>query len=451
MPASSVSDPADLAGWGRFPRARCRVIAPDRAAAVADAIREEACLIARGNGRAYGDAALNPDATLAMRGVAEILAFDGNSGRVTVGAGLLLADLLDVCLPLGWFPPVTPGTRFVTLGGMVAADVHGKNHHGAGSFGAHVERLTLALANGSTRVCGPDRDADLFAATLGGMGLTGVILDVTVRLRRVETALIRRRVLRARDLAEAMALFEAAVDWTYSVAWIDCLAGGSALGRSVLELGEHATAPEAAGAGCADPLRPVRRHPLRVPFDLPNACLNPWSVRIFNALYYARARPGESLVDAGRFFHPLDRVLDWNRIYGRSGLFQYQCVLPLAASQAGLTALLRVVARAGSGSFLSVLKRFGPSRGLAPGLLSFPMEGYTLALDFRTTPDNLRLAAHLDAIVADHGGRLYLAKDARMPADMLELYPGLERFRAVRAAVDPAGRFQSLLSRRLGL
>ena len=435
-----------LSGWGRFPRLDCRVIAPDSPDAARAAIAAAPSLIAFGNGRAYGDAALNPEATLAMRGCAGVDAFDPATGQITCQAGTLLADLIAGFVPRGWFPPVTPGTGFVTLGGMIAADVHGKNHHGAGSFGAHVAWLDLALADGRVLRCSAAENAEIFAATCGGMGLTGVILRAAFRMIPIETRLIRRETLRAPGLHAVMDLFEASQDWTYSVAWIDCLSGGAALGRSVLSRGEHASAGEAPA-----PPRPPRARGWRMPADLPGFALNRWSVRAFNALYYRAGRPGTAFVDLEPFFYPLDAILEWNRIYGRSGLFQYQCVLPLAASRAGLATLLRRIAASGAGSFLSVLKRFGHAPGPCPGLLSFPMEGYTLALDFRVTADTLRLAGELDAIVADHGGRLYLAKDARMGPEMLRFYPGLARFRAARQAVDPQGRFASAQSRRLGL
>ena len=442
--------PMRLSGWGRFPRLDCRVIDPNGTEDVPAAIAAPGSLIVFGNGRAYGDAALNPAGTLRLGRCSRVIDFDPASGQLTCEAGTLLSDILETFLPRGWFPPVTPGTKFVTIGGMIAADVHGKNHHLAGSFGAHLDWLDLALADGRVLRCSPQENAELFAATCGGMGLTGVILRASFRLLPVETRLIRQETLRARGIDEAMAVFEESQGWTYSVAWIDCLSSGAALGRSILTRGEHATRGDVPDR--AAPLDPPRQRVLRVPVDFPSIALNRWSVRAFNALYYRQNRPGTRLIDLEPFFYPLDAILEWNRIYGASGLFQYQCVLPLAASHAGLRLLLDRIAASGAGSFLSVLKRFGAQRATPwAGLLSFPMEGYTLALDFRATQANLRLAEDLDAIVADHGGRLYLAKDARMSPAMLRFYPQLERFRAVRAAVDPGGKFASAQSRRLGL
>jgi decaprenylphospho-beta-D-ribofuranose 2-oxidase len=437
-----------LAGWGRYPRAECRVIAPRSCDEALNAAAAQRSLIARGNGRAYGDAALNADATLDLRRMDRFIAFDTATGVIEAEAGVLLADILDSFVPRGWFPPVTPGTKFVTLGGMLAADVHGKNHHKAGTIGDHVASLELALADGRIAHCARDENAELFAATLGGMGLTGVILSARLKLQPIETAYIRQETLRARNLDEIMTLFETSRDWTYSVAWIDCLARGSELGRALLYRGEHARRDELPENKQAASLAVAAHRIRRVPCDIPDVALNRWSVGTFNRLYYWRAKPGTAIVDYDRFFYPLDAILEWNRMYGRGGFVQYQCVLPKAASHAGLTALLSRIAVAGAGSFLSVLKLFGPGRGM----LSFPIEGYTLALDFRADSASLALLTELDAVVATHGGRVYLAKDARIAAaDFRGGYATLGEFGAVRAGVDPDRKFTSLQSRRLGL
>lgn len=437
-----------LAGWGRYPRADCRVIAVNSQAEVLAAAAAEPSLIARGNGRAYGDSALNPAATLDLRRADRFIAFDEASGTLTAEAGALLADILDCLVPRGWFPPVTPGTKFVTLGGMLAADVHGKNHHKAGTIGDHVESLDLALADGRAVRCSRDENAPLFAATLGGMGLTGIILNARLRLQRIETAYMRQETLRARDLDAIMDLFEASRDWTYTVAWIDCMARGQDLGRALLYRGEHARGDELPSSRRAAPLTVSVRQTRRMPIELPAMVLSRWSIAAFNRFFFRAGRPGTAIVAYDRFFYPLDAIQEWNRMYGRGGFVQYQCVLPKAASRAGLSALLDRIADAGAGSFLSVLKLLGPGRGM----LSFPMEGYTLALDFRADPASLALLTELDAIVAAHGGRVYLAKDARIAAaDFRRAYAGLDEFAAVRGAVDPERKFASLQSRRLGL
>lgn len=434
-----------IAGWGRFPRIETGFAYLREAEATRALVLARESLLPRGNGRAYGDAALNSRLVLSTLRADRLIAFDPATGTLACEAGLLLADLIDFALPRGFLPPVVPGTKFVTVGGMIAADVHGKNHHHAGTFGRHIESLTLLTADGSIRRCSRDENPELFAATQGGMGLTGAILTATIRLMPVETARMRQETLAAADIEEAMALCASSAGWNYTVGWVDCLARGRNLGRSLIYRAEHARRDEVAGNPLARPSRRRRR----VPLDFPGWALNRWSVRAFNALYRRSGRIGEALVDCDPYFYPLDAIADWNRIYGRAGFVQYQCVIPLAASRDALRALLERISASGSGSFLAVLKLLGPE---GEGPLSFPLEGYTLALDFPANAANFNLLLALDAIVADHGGRLYLAKDARMTPAMLRCgYPRLEQFLAVRRTIDPAGKFSSLLSERLGL
>ncbi|MDB5698773.1 MAG: linked oxidase domain protein [Alphaproteobacteria bacterium] len=436
-----------LSGWGRYPVAECNVLTPGDAPALLRALDGLPEAIVRGNGRSYGDASLNPAATIEGRRLDRLIDFDPDTGLLVCEGGLLLAELIDVMLPRGWFPPVTPGTKLVTIGGMIASDVHGKNHHGAGSFCEHVEWLDLAIGDGSVLRCSAGENADLYAATCGGMGLTGAIARACFRLLEVETASVRQQTRRAPNLAHAFALLDESLEWTYSVAWIDCLAAGPDLGRSVILLGEHALPDELPAPRRAAPLARAVRRPKRVPIDFPALALSRPAVRIFNRLYYAAHKPGAAIVDIDRYFYPLDAIHDWNRIYGRGGFVQYQCVLPLAESKAGMTKLLTAIAAAGEASFLAVLKRFG---GQSFGMLSFPMEGYTLALDFPANISNLALLDRLDAITREHGGRIYLAKDARTAADDFAAgYPRLEAFRAVRRRYRLDRHFSSLLSRRL--
>ena len=407
-------------------------------------------LIARGNGRSYGDAALNSELTLSMRAMDRMQAFDERTGLLTCEAGVLLADVLKTFVPRGWFPPVAPGTQFVTLGGMVAADVHGKNHHQDGSFGTHVESLTLALVNGEVRICSREQHGDLFRATLGGMGLTGVILSASFRLRPIETAFLLEETLSASNLQEVMALFETSHGWPYSVAWVDGLAQGAKLGRSVLSRGRFLAHSELPESWADAPLHLAAPPRLKIPMDAPSPLLNRTSVSLFNALHRRRT-PGDARpVPLQPFFFPLDRVEDWNRVYGRRGFVQHQSVLPKSESQAGIAALLARAAKWRPGSFLAVLKLFG---GSGDGLLSFPMEGYTLTLDLPMNDGTPALLAELDAIVQRHGGRVYLAKDAYCSPELLrEGYSQLEQFKAVRA--DAAGeppRFTSALAQRLAL
>jgi FAD/FMN-containing dehydrogenase len=332
---------------------------------------------------------------------------------------------------------------------MVASDVHGKNHHLAGSFCDHVLSLRLALGDGAVLTCSRTENTDLFAATCGGMGLTGILLDVTFRMIPVQTSRIIQETRRVPNLAAVIELFEAEAHRTYSVAWIDCLASGADLGRSVIVFGEHAIPDELGPEETKAPFfRPPARN-RRVPFVFPAFVLNRLSVSLFNRLYYRLQAPGPRTVDLEQYFYPLDRVENWNKIYGRHGFIQYQCVLPLEASRDGLTALLTEIARVGEASFLAVLKRLGRE---SFGHLSFPREGYTLALDFPTKPETFRLLDRLDAIILEGGGRIYLAKDARMGAPMMRAgYAKLEAFRAVRRRYGIERRFRSALSERLEL
>jgi decaprenylphospho-beta-D-ribofuranose 2-oxidase len=427
--------------------ADCVLLRPGNPESVVDTLSAVPDSVARGNGRSYGDASLNRSATLDLRRLDRLVDFDAATGELTCEGGVMLADLINVMLPRGWFPPVTPGTQWVTVGGMIASDVHGKNHHGAGSFCDHLQWIDLATGAGTPLRCSRTQNADLFSATCGGMGLTGVIVRACFRLLRVETAMIRQRRLRASTLAEAFEVFEQSLEWTYSVAWIDCVARGGKPGRCAIFLGEHAQASELPVPRRAAPLDRQSRRLLRVPMDFPASALSRGPVYLFNQVYYALQRPGDALVDVDSYFYPLDALLDWNRIYGRRGFMQYQCVLPLAASLDGINELLAAIARTGGGSFLAVLKRMGRE---SFGLLSFPMEGYTLALDFPVNPVHMALLDRLDAITRAHGGRIYLAKDSRAGAASVAAgYPRLESFRAIRRAHGLDGRFSSLLSRRL--
>lgn len=409
-------------------------------------------VIARGLGRAYGDAAINGGG-LVLDAVAcrRFLSFDGFSGIVDCEAGVSLAEIIDVFLPRGWFPGVTPGTRFVTVGGAIAADVHGKNHHVDGSFASWVEDFDLLTADGQIVTCTREATPELYWATLGGMGLTGVILRARIRLRRVASAYVRVTYQRTKNLEETLAAFAARdADYRYSVAWIDCLARGKSLGRSVLMLGEHAAVDELP-RGQRDAPYVVRRGlAKRVPFHLPSGCLNRLTVQAFNDLYYAAHADGEKIIDYGSYFYPLDGIRDWNRIYGRRGFVQYQVLFPHETSHEALRVLLEEIAAAGRASFLAVLKRSGEAN---PSPLSYLHPGHTLALDFPYTGEDLvEFLARLDQITLRYGGRLYLAKDAMTtPYAFAEMYPRLAEFRDFKARIDPAGRFSSTQARRLQL
>ena len=442
-----------LSGWGRTAATSATVVSvmPGATATmvVADLLATSGSrgVIARGLGRSYGDAAQNAGGAVLDMTALDGLAIDPTSGTAVVGAGTSLDSVMRACVPLGWWVPVTPGTRQVTVGGAISGDIHGKNHHVDGSFGAHVKWLSLALPDGSVRRLAPGDD--LFHATTGGMGLTGVILEAELALTPISTALVNVDTDRHGDLDSLMAaMVEGDNRFRYSVAWVDAGSRGT-LGRGVLTRGDHAASTDV----------PVRQRGLAfaprervgVPPLVPRSLLSSASITAFNEAWFRRAperRRGE-LQHLGTFFHPLDGVRDWNLLYGPRGFVQYQFVVPNSAAYVVQTALERLRA-IGATSFLSVLKRFGAQ---GPGHLSFPMPGWTLALDLPAAVDGLApLLDSLDALVASEGGRVYLAKDSRMtPAMMESMYPRLEEFRALRASIDPHTHLNSDLARRLHL
>ena len=452
---STVETP--LAGWGRYPTLQGHACRPEKQARLRDLVAEagaqQTSVLARGAGRSYGDAALNgAGATVLMERLDRMLAFDEASGTLRCEAGVTLGEILKSFVPRGWFLPVTPGTKHVTVGGAVAFDVHGKNHHCDGGFSSFVERFNLLTALGETVTCSREENADLFRATVSGAGLTGIITEAAFRLRPISSAYINVHTVKSANLDETLALFDKLEpQYPYSVAWIDCLARGSQLGRCHLMLGDHATPEDLDVRRKSDPLHYAPTMRLAMPFDLPGALLNPLSVRAFNTLYYARQRQKEThtITDFDAFFYPLDFISQWNRMYGKRGFVQYQCVFPMEASRSGLVELLTKLSEAGAASFLAVLKRLGAEDG---GLLSFPMRGYTLSLDIPMRRGLGAFLDELDRLVLTHGGRVYLAKDAHLsPASFRAMYPGFPEWLAIKSRVDPDTLFASALSERLNI
>ncbi len=454
MAHSTPTSTVELSGWGNLPTARCRVARPDSRSTLSPIVTGEPVpsLIPRGLGRAYGDPALDERGLVVdLTRLDAMLDFDADGGVLTCQGGVSLDDILDTFIPRGWTLSVMPGTRFVTVGGAIAADVHGKNHHQVGSFAASLVDLDLLCASGETLRCSRDVEPDAFLATVGGMGLTGIVTEARIRLERIETAYCRVTELRTRDLDETLERFESTANASpFSVAWVDCLARGRSLGRSVLMFGDMATRDELPAKARHEPLRASSGLNLAVPFPMPSIALNPLTVKAFNTAYYASHRAGTKLVDSRSFFHPLDGIADWNRVYGRRGFVQYQALLPPSTSRRGLVELLGAISEARAASFLSVLKTTGPASG---GMLSYLEPGHTLALDLPNTGEPLRrLARRLDEILLRHGGRLYLAKDALTTAETFAaMYPTLPAFRAVKARLDPNRRFVSNQARRLGI
>lgn len=424
--------------WNRWPQVEHSHLLPihDRDALLPEG---EGSMLPHGNGRSYGDVCLNEaGALLMMRGLNRFIEFDRSTGRLRCESGVLLKEILELVVPQGWFLPVTPGTRFVTVGGAIANDVHGKNHHLAGSFGHHILSLELLRSDGQRMVCGPNESPEWFAATVGGLGLTGCITWAVLQLMPVTNSFMWIESRRFSSLDEFWAINEdAGRRWPYTVAWIDCLSGSKGRARGLFSSGAHAPVQAE--------LPNFREKSRRVPFTPPLSLVNSVSLRAFNAMYYhqpVKARP--ALNHYVPYFYPLDGLLEWNRIYGRKGFFQYQCVLPPDASHAGIAELLLRIGSSGQGSFLAVLKTFGDMPSV--GMLSFSRPGVTLALDFPNLGEPThRLFRELDAVVRDAGGALYPAKDARMPSDLFRTgYPLWDKFSAF---VDP--RFSSSFWRRI--
>ena len=439
-----------LSGWGRYPVQSCELERPER---YADLHSNAASVIARGQGRSYGDAALNENRrVLLTERVNRLLEFDVEKGILRAEAGTTLPEILEVIVPKGWFLPVTPGTKFVSLGGCVAADVHGKNHHHDGSFGDHVLGIELILADGSRVVCSPAENSELFWATVGGMGLTGIIGEVALKLIPIKSSHMMVRHHAAVNLEQLFQhLQNPAMDDRYTVAWIDSLATGQQLGRGIVMCGHHAAVEELpAGFDNVLATKPERSRP--VPFDLPAWVLNPLSIGAFNAIYYRREKKKQRpfLTDYDPYFYPLDAIGQWNRLYGKRGFVQYQCVIPDSSAFDGINALLQELSGSRRPSFLAVLKRLGAQ---GRGLLSFPMAGYTLALDLPIRDAGLFvLLDKLDEIVLRHGGRVYLAKDARLSAESFRaMYPRYDEWLKIKNVVDPQNSFNSSLARRFGI
>lgn len=442
-----------LSGWGRTQPSVATVVTPADERDVLDILsRATRGVIARGLGRSYGDAAQVAGGTvidgLGLGGIGTI---DEATGEVTVGAGTSIDSLLATSVPKGWFVAVSPGTRQVTVGGAIAADVHGKNHHLDGAFCEHVSSLRLVTPTGAMTISATS-DPEAFWGTAGGMGLTGVVTEATLRLLPIETDRVLVDTDRCRDLDALMAAMATGeAEHRYSVAWVDCMATGAKLGRAVLTRGDHARREHLDAKAQGRERAPSSSGLLRVPWVAPKGLLNRASIRAFNEVWFRRApthRRGE-LVPLGAFFHPLDFVTDWNLLYGPRGVVQYQLAVPDTSGDTVRRAI-ELLATSGVPSFLAVLKRFGPAD---PGLLSFPIEGWTLALDMPVGPPQLPgVLDRLDELVASDGGRVYLAKDARLdPRHLPAMYPRLPELASLRARLDPQGVLTSDLARRLGV
>ena len=427
----------ELYSWGMYPKVKTKVYNfkdVDKLKKHLEDIKET---IPYGNGRSYGDSALNDD-IIYCKNYNYFLNFNEVTGVLHLQAGVLLSEILEVFVPKGWFLKVTPGTKLITVGGAIASDVHGKNHHVEGCFSECVEEFTLMLADGAVQTV--KKEEELFFATCGGMGLTGVILDAKIQLKRINSKNISQTTIKTKNLKETFVAFEEYKHLDYSVAWIDCLATGDEKGKCLLMAGEFMDDGD---------LNFKKKKNLSIPFNFPSFSLNKLSVKAFNWLYYNKAPNGvsQAIVDINTFFYPLDAINHWNRIYGKNGFTQYQFILPKEDSYEGLEKILSKISQSGKGSFLAVLKLYGKAN---KNYLSFPIEGYSLALDFKIESGLFELLDELDTIVSQYNGKIYLTKDVRVSKENFEnSYPFIERFRTLREKYNMTNKFQSLQSKRL--
>ena len=428
-----------LNSWGMYPIIKNKSFVLNDEKRLSDHISNITPIIPYGNGRSYGDSALSEN-IIYCKPYNYFLGFDETNGVVHLQSGVLLSEIIECFVPKGWFLKVTPGTKLITVGGAIASDIHGKNHHVEGCFSECVVEMRVMLPNGEIQTC--HKGGELFRATCGGMGLTGVILEAKISLKRVKSKNINQTTIKTKNLRETFDAFEKYAHLPYSVAWIDCLAKGDNIGKCLLMVGDFAEDGD---------LDFKEKKKLNIPFNFPSFALNNLSVKAFNWLYYKKAPEGvsEQKVDIDTFFYPLDAINNWNRIYGRGGFTQYQFILPKEVSYEGLKEILGAIADSGKGSFLAVLKLYGKTND---NYLSFPMEGYSLALDFKIEKGLFELLDQLDQIVVRYGGRIYLTKDVRVSKETFEKgYPMIDTFRAFRKAIGADSVFQSLQSKRVGI
>lgn len=427
-----------VSNWGLYPVVETKMLSTPYIEQIKTLVAENHTIIARGNGHSYGDNSLNSEMIYSTRKLDKFISFDKETGVFECESGVILADILDIIVPEGFFLPVTPGTKLISVGGAVGSNVHGKNNHSEGCFGDYVLNFTIMTEKGEIKTCSPSENATLFWNTLGGMGLTGIILTVKFTLKRIETAYIRQRLLKAGNLDEIFRFFETFESWTYSVAWIDCLQKKNNAGRSLLMIGEHAALSELPVKWKNHPLCPKKKLQLNVPFFFPSFILNTFTVKIFNFLYYFRQtkKVVDSITTYDSFFYPLDAIRNWNRIYGKKGFIQYQFIIPKEVGKEGMAEVLKTIAQSGEGSFLAVLKLYRKSGEEAHN--SFPIDGYSLALDFKINRKLPALIDALDKIVERYKGRIYLAKDAMSRKSLLDY-----------VTVPETGKFDSVQRERI--
>ena len=430
-----------LNSWGMYPIVKSNSFILKDENNLHKLIEEEKEFITFGNGRSYGDSALN-DNIVYCKPYNYFLEFDEENGILHCQSGVLLSEILESFVPKGWFLKVTPGTKLITVGGAIASDVHGKNHHVEGCFSNYVEEFNLMLPSGEIKICSKNQNEELFLTTCGGMGLTGVILDAKISLKRINSKYINQTTIKTKNLKETFEAFEKYSHMPYSVAWIDCLAKDNNIGKCLLMVGDFANDGK---------LDFKEKKKLNIPFNFPSFALNTLSVKAFNWLYYKKAPNGisQQKVEIDTFFYPLDAINNWNRIYGRNGFTQYQFILPKEKSFDGLQEILQTISNSGKGSFLAVLKLYGKEN---ENYLSFPIKGYSLALDFKIEKGLFELLDRLDKIVLKYNGRIYLTKDVRVSKETFEKgYPQIDKFREFRKENNMDKKFNSLQSKRVGI
>jgi FAD/FMN-containing dehydrogenase len=424
----------EVANWGNYPVVKKEFKAEENYNKIRDFLKTHNEVVARGNGRCYGDAALG-EAIFSTKKLNKFISFDRINGILECEAGVLLSEILEISVPQGYFLSVTPGTKLITIGGAIASDVHGKGIH---CFSECLIEFSIMIENGEILKCSREENSEKFWATIGGMGLTGIILSAKIKLKEIETAYIKQESIKAENLDEIFELFEECKNWTYNVAWIDCLAKGKNIGRSVLQRGEFATKEQLPEKLKQKPLQLKKKIIPTIPFYFPNFVLSNLTVKIFNFLIYnkQRSKVVKNVVEYESFFYPLDMINNWNKIYGKSGFIQYQMVIPVEKGKEGMRKILETISKSGNGSFLAVLKYIGKNNPLAYN--SFPFEGYTLALDFKVNRQLIQLVSNLDKIVEEYGGRIYRTKDSMSKASLTNYLKNTE-----------SSKFVSLQSKRI--
>ena len=436
-----------ISGWGQYPKHECSIKSPKDLDELKQGLKQTTS-IPRGNGRSYGDSSLNKHNTISMLQFNHFINFNNDTGQLEVEAGVLLKDIISTFLPKGWFPYVSPGTKFVTVGGMLAADVHGKNHHKEGSLRNFVDWIELLVPSGKIIKCSYTKNKDLFNWTLGGMGLTGIIVKAAIRLRRVENGWIKQKIIPTSNLKETIKIFDKNNTTTYSVAWIDCTQLGEKIGQSLVMLGEHAKTTELASYNKKNLFCIFKNKKINISAVFVKYFLNFFMIKLFNKIYYllGKIKSKPHYVTWDNYFYPLDKIIGWNKFYGKKGFIQFQCVLPLKNSEKAIELILQTIAKSKQGSFLAVLKKFG-TQDIG---FSFPMLGYTLALDFPVSIKSIKLINVLHKITIKYKGRIYLAKDSTLTAkDLKKIDHRLNDFALIREKINSFKTFESFQSKRL--